>query len=100
MKIAWFVIAAAAMSAGTTADAKTYCCKINPAICIAVCGQACCSNDRLSAGGGNSNGMSKIPDADLRAELRSAGNGSPEVSAKLRAEIDRRKNTVGDIKTK
>jgi len=66
--------------------AQAYCCKTHPAICVAACGRACCSKPEKIGYGGQA-GMSKIPTAELREELRAIGRDSPVLTAAINREL-------------
>ena len=91
MKSVFFATGMAALFAVVApAEAQArYCCKTNPAICQAICGSKCCGDTKALSAGCQGGDLSKIPTANLQAELKSAGR-NPEMSKLLRAELSRR----------
>ena len=76
-----------AIAAPQAAQAQSYCCKVRPDVCKGICGARCCGGAKLSAGGCGGADMSKVPTANLQAELKAVGRGNAEFSKLVRAEL-------------
>ena len=81
-----YLVTSLAVASTFSAPVQAYCCKTHPAICVAACGQACCSKPEKIGHGGQA-GMSKIPTADLQAELRAVGRDSPKLTEVINREL-------------
>jgi len=81
------LLAAAAWVPG----AEAYCCKTNPAICVAVCGSKCCGNT-ISSKPKSGSALSRIPAEEIKSEAEECRGAEPLVRA-LDAELKQRSAT-------